>query len=149
MQKQYSFIEIEEYVAYLYQGRRVDISSFWYPFIFTALAANASQTVNSSIASDSDFLITAINVDAGMIGGAAGHLLQIVDSASNERFFDNAARLVFPFAISQFAANGALAMPRFVSANANLSMTLTAGAVGGGTAAGQIGLEGVRVRVYG
>ena len=140
----YSFRELADFASYLFNGARVSITPFGYPVTFTDVAAAATQTQVLRLLANSNFLLTSISgvqTTAALFHAAT---IQIVDSGSNEKFFDAAVPLDV-----LWGTNGvrALTFPRYISGNASLSVTLTNNSAGSYTAP-QIYLEGVLCEVY-
>lgn len=139
--KTHNFADLQRIIGFMYAGRRVDIQAFDFPFSTIACAAAASSTQTLQLLANADFLLTSIV----SLGAVTDSKIQIVDSASNERFFDDAV----PSAcvVDDGGTNyRALAWPRLLSGNATLQFTITG--MTGGVAALKWALRGVLVRDY-
>lgn len=145
----YPFESLQSLLADLYAGRRIDVRPFGYTFDFAAVADGTIAITSQKIIGNADFFVCsasfAVRLSTENVGDA---VMQIEDSGSNEKFFNQATP------IQQFCTtmNGAgdlavrgLTFPRRVAANSTLTATLTGGSA---ITNPQLYLDGVHVYVY-
>lgn len=139
MFKTFSFADLQRVIDYLYGGRAVKVLPYSYPFSIIALAEGVRNEQSLSILSNADFLCTSIR---GYTEDNA--VLNIIDSASNERWFDGP--VPFEAIMSNAAVQHAFAWPRWVAANSTLQIQATGRQ--GGLGASDYALQGVLVYRY-
>lgn len=143
MYKAVSFTEIEDIVGSLYQGKRTQIRPFTYSIAYAAsFATLTSVTQTLKLLSNADFLLLEI-----MFSNNGSYKFQLIDSASNERFFQNpiyAQNAAMDQINSYF---GALPFPRWIAGNSTIEATVLNETVGTLDPVSVV-LRGVNVRVY-
>jgi hypothetical protein len=146
----YDFLQLQNLLALEYQGRRLDIRPFQYVFDFAAVADGTSAVATAKIVGNADFWVCGIA--ANSLSEAQSVLnasLQIEDSGSQERFFDEPS-LIGQVAYSDDTVTACLARgvpyPRKVAGNSTLTATLAGRSA---ITSPQVMLDGVHVYVYG
>lgn len=81
-----SFLDLESWIARVYQGQRVLIKP-WFLNSSLSVANGSEQTVTLKVNSNADFVITDLRATSDST--LKGAMLQIVDNGSLERFFAN------------------------------------------------------------
>ena len=115
MFKAYSWADLRKVVDYLYQGQRMRIVPYHYPFTIPVIANNARSESTLNLLSNADFLALGIITNSSVPGAK----MNIVDSASNERWFD--ANCPVPcIASGPTPQLRAFLWPRWVAANSTL-----------------------------
>jgi len=148
--------DIRDYVAAMWEGKRVKIEPFQYPVNFGAIADGASAVETVNIAGDSDFVLLSLfsvfTENDGTVLTPVLSTLLIEDTASNERFTAQPAFLDLytntPFAI-EAPSSKQLPFPRRCPAASTLQLTAVQNINPGPTAASLVVvLDGVRVWEY-
>lgn len=144
----YEFQQLQSLLADIYAGRRIDVRPFGYVFDFDTITAADIAVATQKIIGNADFIVCSAAFSTRDHSESVGvSLMQIEDSGSQERFF-NQATPIFQFATaSPDQSPRGLTFPRRVAGNSTLTATLTA-AVPTLTSA-QLYLDGVHVFVYG
>jgi len=147
MQKAYSFTELEELVARMYQGARVSLEDYWYPVNFAAGVESTTVNANLLLNSDADFMCTEI-----LLGGGGQSFnattIQIEDSASHERWFQTPIQIRNLTWVFSGSDAGAFPIPRWLAALASLDITVVYPAGASTSEAWQLQLHGVNIRRY-
>jgi hypothetical protein len=147
MDNQIAFTDIEAIVAQMYAGQRCALKPYFYAVDFVAFTSGSSQTGTLKLNANTDFLLTELRWGTTQVAEDTNEAtIQIVDSGSNERFFDN------PVLLGGICTTGnkprALAVPRRISGNATLTIAITNGVGSDTMPAGQLVFCGVNVYVY-
>ena len=93
-----SFVDLENWIARVWQGQRVLIKPWAIDFSFGNIASGTTGSVTQKINSNADFVLSDYRFSYGEGGGGdfAEVLLQIVDNGSLERFFADEVPLIIP-----------------------------------------------------
>lgn len=143
----YNFLQLQSLIAEMYRGRRVDVRPFGYVFDFDIIADGTEGVSTNKIIGNADFIVcsmSASNQDG--LSDGSGRTLQIIDSGSEERFFDTPAPLLLVCS-GPYNERG-LSYPRRVAGNSLLTATIAVPATTGAMPVTQLYLNGVNVYVY-
>lgn len=141
----YEFQHLQSLLSDIYRGRRIDVRPFGYVFDFATVADNGIVVATQKIIGNADFIACSASFSAVETFVGFATTMQIEDSGSQERFFNQ------PVAIGMFASSGSdqqrgITYPRRVAGNSTLTATLTASEA---LTTPQLYLDGVHVFVYG
>ena len=150
MQNGYDFLEVDRILAALRPNARLRIKPYAYPFNFGAAGAGATVTAARVIDSNCDFLWLATNI--GPVDTIPSYGVQLQDSGTGEFYLPSSQPFTFLGGCMSFGDNSSdsiyLGFPRLIPANSNIVASIT-DLSGGGFAAGQMVMHGVRVYEYG
>lgn len=144
----YSFRQLEALIAERYRGRRCTVRAFGYPISLGDIAVSTTVETFQKTNNNVDFLMTGIYASDTAKLVLNRCLLQIVDTGSNRRLFDD------PVPVNAVATGPAgftrsLPYPWLIPGNSNLQITLQNLHDEQAYAGVEIYLEGVSVYVYG
>lgn len=142
----YEFQQLQSLLADIYAGRRIDVRPFGYVFDFDTVADNGTVVATQKIIGNADFIVCSMSLGTRaetFIGNST--ILQIEDSGSQERFFNQATPVNIFASTGSEQARG-ITFPRRVAGNSTLTATLT---VSEPLTNPQLYLDGVHVFVYG
>lgn len=144
-----SFIDLESWIARVYQGQRVLIKPWFLNSSFN-VADGAEETKTIKVNSNADFIITGLRA-VSPSASAPGKKLQIVDNGSLERFFAKPVDFFSVFNSCYYVSGntcGTWNNYRRVSGNSSLNVTLTNSDPFGVTFNAAFSLVGVLVYPY-
>lgn len=145
----YDFLEIDRIVAEMYPGKRVSIEPYSYGFDIAATVAATEAFAELTINSNVDFLwIDTVAGDLTQGVNSTADVFNIRDQGSGAYFFNRSIALlgfVEECSSPQFALNSGVPMPRKISGNSTLQLSVTATAP---LENFQFILKGVHVYVY-
>lgn len=123
MLNQYSFTDLNAFVASLGVYGRFFLQPFGYPLAMPAVAAGANGSATFRLSANSDFLVTALYAGLGGFNGIGG-TIQIVDNGAGENFFQAAVPLTSVCSINENGLYNTLPFPRIVGNSSSLTATL-------------------------
>jgi len=144
----YSFRQLEALIAERYRGRRCTVRAFGYPISLGDIAVSTTVETFQKTNNNVDFLMTGIYASDTAKVNLSTCLMQIVDTGSNRRLFDD------PVPVNAVATGPAgftrsLPYPWLIPGNSNLQITVE-NLSGSATYSGaELYLEGVSIYVYG
>lgn len=119
MFKTYNWADLRRVVDYIYNGKPMRLVPYHFPFTIPVIADNAFSESTLNILSNADFLALALLQST--VTSVTGAKMNIIDSASNERWFDSNV----PVQSLMNASNGdvhCFDFPRWVAANSTLTL---------------------------
>lgn len=154
MPAQFSYRDLEAFLAELYQGRTLKLVPYAYNLTYLALAQNAVAQQQLNIAANADFVFTAFSSRAQIgaaqtVGNVTSPFVRVLitDSGSNEQFMNTAVDVMNYGGAVPEQRN--LPYPRIISGRSSLAVQLTNYAPTAETYTSiDLFFEGVLVRAY-
>lgn len=138
-----SFIDLEAWIARVWQGQRVLIKPWFITFDFGTVNNGASRSVTQKVNSNADFVLVDYRTSA--VGNPANVQIQLVDNGSLEQFF---AEQVDLDTISKINNDGFNSVSTYRRIAGNSSVTATLYNNSGGNLPIAVTMSGVLVYPY-
>lgn len=148
MQNIISFLDVENYIAATYAGKRCAVKPFYIPFDFgDFLDTGGTSTVQQRIPSNADFLLMRMSYSASSVDFGNILRVQFVDGGTNEQFYASPVP-IFDVCDTNILGMRDQSVYRRLAGSSVISGTMTS--TGNGTAVDNaiITMAGVLVYVY-